>query len=332
MHTYTLAGLIRRAFPAAAVAALTIGCSDQEPSTAPPPGALRPANAALGMPNGNPSAKIPSVGQIVFLSVRDSNFELFIAADTANAVATRLTNTAAQEMMPAWSPDYKKVAFASDRDGNLEIYSMKSIGGAAVRLTDHPAPDGDPVYSPDGSKIAFTTYRDGNAEIYVMDADGKNLKRLTVNGASDTDPTWSPDGTKIAFTSDRVQKTWSQIYIMNAADGSGVVPFSPPTAIERSPHWSPDGARIVFLSKSAGTDIVWREVNKTRTAAVTHTIISGANSLGRPSWSRDGMRVAFHTLVPGGQTYVVMDAFKPGGILFQGVINGYSNLDPTWSR
>ena len=331
MHTYTLARLTRRALPAAAAAALTIGCSDQEPSTAPAPGTLRPTNAALGVPNG-PSAKVPSIGQIVFVSNRDGNLDLYIATDTANAVAARLTNTAAMEMMPAWAPDYKKFAFVTDRDGNFEIYSMKSTGGAAVRLTDHPAADADPVYSPDGSKIAFTSYRDGNAEIYVMDSDGKNLKRLTVDGASDTEPSWSPDGTKIAFTSDRVQPTWSQIWIMNAADGSGVVRFSPPMANERSPHWSPDGARIVFRSKAAGSDIVWREVNKTRTAAVTHTIISGSNSLGKPNWSRDGFNVVFQMLLPAGQTYVVMDAFKPGGIVFQGVTNGYSNLSPAWSR
>ena len=332
MHTYRLAGLTRRALPGAAVAALTIGCSDQDPSTAPAQAPASQASAALGTANGNPAAKVPGVGQIVFVSNRDGGLELYIAADTANAVAARLTNTAALEMMPAWSPDYKKVAFGSDRDGNLEIYSMKTTGGAAVRLTDHPAPDGDPVYSPDGSKIAFTSYRDGNAEIYVMDADGKNLKRLTVNGASDTEPTWSPDGTKIAFTSDRVQPTWSQIWIMDAADGSGAIAFSPPTAIERSPQYSPDGSRIVFRAKAAGSDIVWREVNKTRTAAVTHTIISGTNSLGKPNWSRDGSRVVFHMLLPGGQTYVVMDAFKAGGILFQGVMNGYSNLSPVWSR
>jgi TolB protein len=287
----------------------------------------------VGTPNAKPSAKVPGVGQIVFASNRDGNLELYIAADTANAVAARLTNTAAVEMMPAWSPDYKKVASVTDRDGNLEIYSMKTTGGAAVRLTNHPAPDGDPVFSPDGSKIAFTSYRDGNAEIYVMDADGNNVKRLTVNGASDTDPTWSPDGTRIAFTSDRgVQPTWSQIWIMNAVDGSGAVQFSPPTAIERSPHYSPDGARIAFRAKAAGSDIVWREVNKTRTAAVTHTVFSGTNSLGEPNWSRDGSRVTFHMLLPGGQTYVVMDAFNASGILFQGATNGAANISPAWSR
>jgi tol-pal system beta propeller repeat protein TolB len=330
MNRHTFVRVAHRAIPAAATAALSIACSDDAPSTAPVRVAAQ-ASTAVGLPNGNPSAKVPGVGQIVFVSNRDANLELYIAADTANAVAARLTNPqGAQEMMPAWAPYYEKVAFASDRDGNLEIYSMKTSGGAATRLTNHPAHDGDPVYSPDGSKIAFTSYRDGNAEIYVMDADGKNVKRLTVNNAEDREPTWSPDGTKIAFASNRGQ-AGMQIYIMGASDGAGVVQFSPPTAIERAPHWSPDGERIAFLSKSGSTDVVWREVNKTRTAAVSHTVISGSNSLGKPNWSRDGMRVAFHML-SNGQTYVVMDAFKPGGILFQGVTAGYSNLTPVWSR
>ena len=327
MHTYTLAGLIRRAFPAVAVAALTIGCSDQEPSTAPPPGALRPANAALGMPNGNPSAKIPSVGQIVFLSVRDSNLELFIAADTANAVATRLTNTAAQEMMPAWSPDYKKVAFASDRDGNLEIYSMKSIGGAAVRLTDHPAPDGDPVYSPDGSKIAFTTYRDGNAEIYVMDADGTNLKRLTVNGASDTDPTWSPDGTKIAFTSDRMQKSWSQIYIMNAADGSGLQRVTVNESEADRPTWSPAPFnQIAFAARTGpGYDIKLLEVSTGKIDRLTN----GEGSNESPAFAPGGRHLAFSS-TRGGRTQIYTIGRDGRGL--RQITREGNNQMPAWSN
>jgi Tol biopolymer transport system component len=58
----------------------------------------------------------------------ESNLEVYVAPDTANATATRLTNTAANESYPAWSPDYNKIVFTSERDGNMEIYTMKANG------------------------------------------------------------------------------------------------------------------------------------------------------------------------------------------------------------
>lgn len=85
-----------------------------------------------------------------------------------------------------------KIAFASDRDGNDEIYVMNADGSNQHRLTDNPTRDWDPAWSPDGMKIAFVSYRDGNAEIYVMNADGSNQHRLTNSPTWDWFPAWSP--------------------------------------------------------------------------------------------------------------------------------------------
>jgi Tol biopolymer transport system component len=333
MNTLTLSGVARRAIPAAVVAATTIACADMESSTAPARIAAPDASTAVGQPGPGLCTRCTEVGQIAFASNRDGSLEIYIAADSANAVAARITNTRSNEMNPAWSPDYKKLAFVTDRDGNLEIYTMKATGAGVVRLTNHPANDAHPVYSPDGKKIAFTSVRDGNEEIYVMNADGTNVKQLTVDGASDRSPTWSPDGSKIAFVSDRAQTGYPQIWIMNAADGSGAVRFSPATAVERSPHYSPDGKRIAFISlRPNANDLVWREVTKDPTAAVTHTVASDFNWMDRPTWSRDGLQIAVSKLLPSGQTYVAMDAFNGTGVTFVGVTNGYANFSQAWSR
>ena len=58
---------------------------------------------------------------------------------------------------PAWSPDGRKIAFVSDRDGNSEIYVMNADGSGQRRLTRNPAYDADPAWSPDGRTIAFVT-------------------------------------------------------------------------------------------------------------------------------------------------------------------------------
>ncbi len=61
---------------------------------------------------------------------------------------TRLTDTAAWDSRPAWSPDGTEIAFSSDRDGNFEIYLMNADGSGVKRLTDNPARDLAPAWSP----------------------------------------------------------------------------------------------------------------------------------------------------------------------------------------
>jgi dipeptidyl aminopeptidase/acylaminoacyl peptidase len=115
---------------------------------------------------------------------------------------------------PSWSPDGRKIAFGSSRDGNPEIYVMNANGTGARRLTRNPAADNDSWWSPDGRRIAFVRESGGSSAIYVMNADGSGQRRLTGNGRH---PHWSPDGRMIAFAR-RLSANW-EIYVMDA-DGS----------------------------------------------------------------------------------------------------------------
>ena len=87
----------------------------------------------------------------------------------------------------------RHIVFSSNRDGNDEIYVMKSDGTDQVRLTNNPLFDGHPAFSPDGTKIAFSRQIGTTLDIWVMNADGTNPIRLTTNSGSNSDPDWARD-------------------------------------------------------------------------------------------------------------------------------------------
>ena len=181
-------------------------------------------------------------------------------ADLQGSVTYRFNEQAEFEgaLGTQWSVDYlpifalqrpAKLAFASNRDGNFEIYSMNADGSGQTRLTANPAFDATPSFSADGTKIAFASSRTGNGDIYVMNADGGGQTRLTTSTAIDGFPAFSPDGTKIAFTSGRTGN--GDIYVMNA-DGSGQTRLTTSAAIDSSPDWSIDGSKLAFTSNRDG--------------------------------------------------------------------------------
>ncbi len=151
----------------------------------------------------------------------------------------------ARPLPAAAGPAATKIAFASDRDGNFEIYTMDADGGGLLRLTENTAEDFSPAWSPDGTRLAFVSGRDGNHEIYVMNADGTGQHRLTHHDAADLSPAWSPDGTRIAFSSSRDGN--DEIYTMNPG-GGGLLNLTHDPGDDTQPAYSPDGTMLAFAS------------------------------------------------------------------------------------
>jgi Tol biopolymer transport system component len=183
-----------------------------------------------------------------------------------------------------------KIAFASDRDGNFEIYSMDADGGAQTRLTEDPGEDFSPSWSPDGTRLAFVSTRDGNAEIYVMNADGSGQTRLTNNTAGDISPVWSPNGSQIGFVSNRDGN--DEIYLMNP-DGTNLINLTQNRADDSSFAFSPEGTRITFSStrEDSDFDIYTMDMGTGGIIVVRLTSAPGADI--NPSWS--GRQIFFQS-------------------------------------
>jgi TolB protein len=102
---------------------------------------------------------------------------------------------AIQDESPTWSADGTRIAFASDRDGDYEIYRMRARPEGEtnhpVQLTDNDTEDADPAWAPSGKRIAYS----GAGDIWVMNAsDGTGQLKLTTNRWADRAPSWQPTG------------------------------------------------------------------------------------------------------------------------------------------
>jgi Tol biopolymer transport system component/DNA-binding winged helix-turn-helix (wHTH) protein len=101
-----------------------------------------------------------------------------------------------------YSPDGTKIAFETDRGGNLEIWLCVSNGQDCAQLTQMGASaTGIPAWSPDGKRIAFYSNASGTSQIYVMPATGGAPLRLTSEPTGTMAPRWSHNGEWIYFSS-----------------------------------------------------------------------------------------------------------------------------------
>lgn len=157
----------------------------------------------LDYPDWSPNGKLIAASYTDGCNDANSacEFDLYVI-DPATFSLKQLTDTAESEWVPQWSPDGQKIAFASDRDGDSEIYVIDANGSMA-QLTHNDGYDGRPRWSPDGSLISFETDQDGEDwDIFVMNADGSEPHAITLNADADEwMQFWSPDGQWLVFVS-----------------------------------------------------------------------------------------------------------------------------------
>ena len=271
---------------------------------------------------------VDAQAQIIFLSHRNGNPEIYVM-DTDGGNQRRLTDNRGRDFSPSWSPNGKRIAFMSDRDGHVhakhgwstyEIYVMDADGGNQQNITNDPNDDRNPSWSPDGKRIVFTSERDGRVrefvptyEIYVMDVNGNNPQNLTNDRNDDRHPAWSPDGKRIAFSSTRDGHfknkfgITDEIYVMDA-DGQNEQRLTDNRNNDWDPVWSPDGNRIAFSADRKGDlvsfDIYVMDADGGNQQKLTNN--RGWDS--SPSWSPDGNRIAFSSERDGDYEIYVMDA------------------------
>jgi len=221
-----------------------------------------------------------------------------------------------------------RIAFVSSRTGHAEIWAMDYDGFNQHPLTSYGSMSTTPRWSPDNTRLAFTSYAGGNPEIYIFSLETNRRIPFPRYRGLNTTPAWSPDGKKIAFCSSMSGDP--EIYV---SDPSGFnlqrLTFSP--GVDISPVWNPKtGNEIAFVSDRSGTPQVYiMSADGANLRRVT-TAGGGGDASG-PSWSSNGLFLAFHWRLSETGTYDIYVMEIATGRIVQLTHDAGRNEHPTWS-
>lgn len=217
-------------------------------------------------------------GSLVFLSRRDGNSELY-SVPLAGGVEQRLTQTAADEITPALSPDGTRLLFGRGTPPTLFLARADasspeplapSLGAAGVKT------EATGAWSPTGDRVAFMSTGGGNPDVYLRTGAGTPT-RVVAGDAYDGDPAWSPDGTRIVFVTARDGNL--ELYTLTLASGQ-LTRLTNRAGADAFPVWLPDG-RIVYVGYTDTTRrLFWLDPER---PAETHEIPLPAGEAHNPA-------------------------------------------------
>ena len=237
-----------------------------------------------------------------------------ISADGADLAA--VTDDAAVDWNPVWSPDGNYLYFASDRGGSMNLWRV-SIDEETGKVLGEP----ETVATPSVYSQHLTFSRDGRNFAYaqavnhsnVLKADfeqsgGKaaigNSTEITRGAMLATNPELSPDGEWIVF--DNLGDKQEDIFMIRS-DGTGLRQLTDDSYKDRSPRWSPDGKQIAFFSDRLGKYTGWViDSDGGNLRQATH--LSEQAWAQTPVWSPVGDKLLFNRSF---SPPVILDGSKP---------------------
>lgn len=197
---------------------------------------------------------------IAFVSTRDGDAEIWVVAagcpitppSGCEGNMVQLTINTAREFNPAWSPNGQQIAYASNQDGDFEIWVMEANGSNPHPITSNTTDDFSPHWSPDGSQIVYQSQGGGASHLYRIPAAGGTPTQLTSSSAIDLFPDWSPDGNKIVYTSTSPVIAGARALFTLDLDSSAITQLLDGKNHDASPAWAPGGQRLAFASDRGG--------------------------------------------------------------------------------
>jgi len=287
------------------------------------------AAIATPIPTITPVPEILQVGGTIAFTVRERGQSDIWAVPIGSRQPLRLLSSSVDDRDPEWNLQGDRLAFASRRDGNWDLY-FYDLGVAdqvsgTQRLTFDLAFQANPSWSDDGLWVVFESYQTGNLDIIAQRIDGSEIVPITTDPAPDFSPVWSPTGREIAFVSWRDGNQDIYVFDLDSREVTNLT--QTPDINEDHPAWSRDGAYLAYSGWDQGREKVYTlEVSSPGTGSVI--------AVGRtPVWSPDGLSLAYITDSTDAKRsflYVVPHRVEGPPLLISEVPAGATS--PTWTE
>lgn len=220
-------------------------------------------------------------GQTIAFSYKGDVFTV----PASGGQARQLTSNAAYDSYPIWSPDGKKIAFASSREGSLDIYVMNKFGGEPKRLTTRSTNE-TPIAWRDNEHILFSAAIMPTAksiffassqfpQVYEVNLKGDRPKLFSVVNMEDLSINQKGEilyhdkkGYEDAFRKHHRSPITRDIWLNQNGKFTKLTTFN---GEDRTPRWAPDGTSFYYLSEEDGTFNVYkRGISGADKTQITH--------------------------------------------------------------
>lgn len=229
--------------------------------------------------------------------------------DLSSGSETQLTKGTSEDIMPACSPDGKRVLFVQSRqpEGKLQpadiygqydngdVWSLDLASGEETLLVRDAF---NPSFSPDGKHIAVDASWAGPRRIWVLDAEGHNPRQVTAESSeavSHLAPRWSPDGQKIVFQNQERTKFDVRVVDLRTSEMHWI---TNDMSTNLQPVFSPSGRFVYFTSYRSGGMNIWRVpvAKDGARSGPLQQVTTGPGQDIEVAFSPHGERLAFATL------------------------------------
>jgi Tol biopolymer transport system component len=187
--------------------------------------------------------RISADGQRVATGIEESENHIWLY-DLLRETLTRWTFEGGVNIMGAWTPDGKRIAFQSDTGGPQNIYwQLANGGGGLERLTTSEYINAPNSWSPDGQALAFIEIRpDTGYDILVLRLSDRKVQPFLRTRFNESAPRFSPDGRWLAYISDESGRF--EVYVQPYPGPGGKWQVSTDGGTE--PVWNPNGRELFY--------------------------------------------------------------------------------------